>query len=175
MFVNQWKASGRKATSEELELIFSMAKESQGASSSVRSSSIKRTGTKILRSPMMDDGASRAEKDRERNEQEGKVPVGEIFGDILSTVVPAFVKEQSFVMEFLQLSPSVKHTYEQFLSTRDKMKWTVNLDKKRPPELDKSASKEVMNAMEQLLSWLPDELAALVEWCRTQDSLYSSP
>jgi len=174
-FVNQWKPSGRKATSDDLELIFSMAKESHGALSAVRSASIKRTGTKILRSPMMDDGPSRAEKDRERNEQEGKLPVGDIFCEILSFAIPAFIKEQSFIMEFLHLSPSAKHTYEQFLSTTDKMKWMVNLDKKRPPELDKAASKEVMNAMEQMLSWLPDELSALVEWCRTQDALYSPP
>ena len=152
-----------------------MAKESHGALSAVRSASIKRTGTKILRSPMMDDGPSRAEKDRERNEQEGKLPVGDIFCEILSTAIPAFTKEQSFIMEYLHLSPSAKHTYEQFLSTTDKMKWMVNLDKKRPPELDKAASKEVMNAMEQMLSWLPDELSALVEWCRTQDALYSPP
>lgn len=172
-FVNQWKAVGRKATSDDLELIFSMAKEPQGGLSAVRSASIKRTGTKILRSPMIDDGPSRAEKDRERErlEQEGKLPVGEIFGEILSIALPAFAKEQSFVMEFLHLSPSGKHTYEQFLSTTDRMKWMVNLDKKRPPELDKAASKEVMNAMEQLLSWFSDELSALVEWCRTQDAL----
>src|SRR5271169_3915094 len=174
-FVNQWKTSGRKATSDDLELIFSMAKESHGALSAVRASSIKRTGTKILRTPIMDDGPSRAEKDRERNEQEGKLPTGDIFGKILSVVIPAFIKEQSFIMEFLHLSPSGKQTYEQFLSTTDKMKWMVNLDKKRPPELDKAASKEVLNAMDQLLSWLPDELSALVEWCRTQDALYSPP
>jgi hypothetical protein len=29
--------------------------------------------------------------------------------------------------------------------------------------------------MEQMLSWFPDELSALVEWCRTQDALYSPP
>ena len=103
------------------------------------------------------------------------MPVGDIFCEILSIAIPAFTKEQSFIMEFLHLSPSAKHTYEQFLSTTDKMKWMVNLDKKRPPELDKAASKEVMNAMEQMLSWLPDELSALVEWCRTQDALYSPP
>lgn len=172
-FVNQWKASGRRAISDDLELIFSTAKEPQGGLSAVRSASIKRTGTKILRSPMLDDGPSRSEKDREREriEQDGKRPVGDIFAEILSIAIPAFVKEQSFVMEFLHLSSSGKLTYEQFLLKTDRMNWLVNLDKKRPPELDKAASKEIMNAMEELLSWLPDELSALVEWCRTQDAL----
>src|SRR5271155_2989183 len=41
-FVSQWKTSGRRATSDELELIFSMVKDSQSTASAVRSASIKR-------------------------------------------------------------------------------------------------------------------------------------
>jgi hypothetical protein len=40
--------------------------------------------------------------------------------------------------------------------------------------LDKNASKDVMDAMEALLSWLPDELTLLVEWCRNMDALYDN-
>jgi hypothetical protein len=172
-FVTQWKPVGRKTTSDELELIFSLARENQSTVSAVRSASIKRAGTvaKTLRSPMLD----RADKDREKAEQQGKVPVGEIFAEILSVVIPAFVKEQSFIMEFLQLSPSTKRTYEEFASKgTDQTGWMRDLDKKRPPELDKNASKDVMNAMESLLSWLPDELSLLVEWCRSMDALYGN-
>lgn len=174
-FVTQWKSSGRKATSDDLELIFSIVKEPQSTVSAIRSASIKRTSSvaKTLRSSHAD-GSSRAEKERERNEQEGKRPVGEIFNEILSTVVPAFVKEQSFVMEFLQLSPSNKYTYEQFLSATDKKTWLRSLEKRRPPELDKTVAKYVLESMEQLFSWLPDELSSIVEWCRTLDALYLS-
>ena len=165
---------GRKSRSDELELIFSLVKENQSTVSAVRSASIKRAGTvaKTLRSPMLD-GLSRADKDREKSEQEGKVFVGEVFGEILSVVIPAFVKEQGFIMEFLQLSPRTKRTYEEFVTTgADRTAWMRELDKKRPPELDKNASKDVMNAMESLLSWLPDELSSIVEWCRSMDPLY---
>jgi exocyst complex component 1 len=174
-FITQWKLSGRKATSDELELIFSMVKEPQSTVSAIRSASIKRTSSvaKTLRSSHAD-GSSRAEKERERNELEGKRPVGEIFGEILSAAVPAIVKEQSFIMEFLQLSPSNKYTYEQFLSATDKKAWLRSLEKKRPPELDKAVAKNVLEAMEQLLSWLPEELSSVVEWCRTSDALYPS-
>src|SRR5271169_4679756 len=60
-FVTQWKSSGRKAITDDLELIFSMVKEPQSTVSAVRSASIKRAGSvaKTLRSPMAD-GASRA-------------------------------------------------------------------------------------------------------------------
>src|SRR6266496_53465 len=88
-FVSQCKSSGRKATSDDLELIFSNVKEPQSTVSAVRSASIKRAGTvaKTLasRSPIAD-GLSRAERDRERNEQEGKLLVGEIFSEILAVV-----------------------------------------------------------------------------------------
>jgi exocyst complex component 1 len=174
-FVSQWKSSARKAISDDLELIFSNVKEPQSTVSAVRSASIKRAGTvaKTLasRSPITD-GLSRAERDRERSEQEGKLPVGEVFSEILSVVIPAFVKEQSFIMVFLHLSPSGK-SFEEFVRPGvDKTSWMRDLDKKRSPELDKNAAKEVMAAMEQLLSWLPDELSSIVEWCRTLDALY---
>ena len=175
-FVSQWKSSARKAISDDLELIFSNVKEPQSTVSAVRSASIKRAGTvaKTLasRSPI-NDGLSRAERDRERSEQEGKLPVGEVFSEIMSVVIPAFVKEQSFIMVFLHLSPSGK-SFEEFVRLgMDKTSWMRDLDKKRSPELDKNAAKEVMAAMEQLLSWLPDELSSMVEWCRTLDALYS--
>jgi exocyst complex component 1 len=166
VFVNKWKSVGRKATSDELELIFSLVKENQNTVSAVRSASIKRAGSvaKTLRSP---------DKDREKSEQEGKVPVGQVFHEILSVVIPAFVKEQSFVIEFLQLSPNTKRSYEEFVrSGADKTAWMRDLDKKRPAELDKNASKDVITAMESMLSWLPDELSSIVEWCRTMDALY---
>lgn len=174
-FVSQWKPSARKAISDDLELIFSNVKESQSSASTVRSASIKRAGsvakTFASRSPI-GDGLSRAERDRERNEQEGKLPVGEVFSEILSVVIPAFVKEQYFIVEFLHLSPRGK-SFEKLISVGvDKTCRLQNLDKKRSPELDKNAAKEIMSAMEQLLSWLPDELSSIVEWCRTLDALY---
>ncbi|HMD14176.1 MAG TPA: hypothetical protein VKI62_06090, partial [Bacteroidota bacterium] len=155
-FVTQWKSLGRKATSDDLELIFSMVKDTQSTVSTVRSASIKRAGTvaKTLRSPM-GDGLSRADKERERSEQEGKTPVGEIFGEILEVFIPAMIKEQSFILGFLHLSPNGK-TFDEFVAPGvDKSSWLRNLDKKRSPELDKNASNEIMNAMDQLLSWLP--------------------
>jgi exocyst complex component 1 len=164
---------GRKATSDDLELIFSTFKDTQSTASAVRSVSIKRAGTvaKTLRSPMSD-GLSRAERERERSEQEGKTPAGEILGEILEVFIPAMIKEQSFIAGFLHLSPNQK-SFEEFVAPGvDKSSWLRNLDKKRPPELDKNASKEIMNAMDQLLSWLPDELSSIIEWCRTLDALY---
>jgi hypothetical protein len=164
---------GRKATYDELELIFSTFKDTQSTASAVRSVSIKRAGTvaKTLRSPM-NDGLSRAERERERLEQEGKTPAGEILGEILEVFIPAMIKEQSFIAGFLHLSPNPK-SFEEFVAPGvDKSSWLRNLDKKRPPELDKNASKETMNTMDQLLSWLPDELSSIVEWCRTLDALY---
>jgi len=177
IFVAQWKTIGRKATSEDHEFIFSLVKEHQGAVSAVRSATIRRTGTvaKTLRSPMSD-GLLRGEKERERQEQEGKIPVGEIFAAILSAIVPAATKEQSFAMEFLHLSPSIscgKCTYEEFLKRPDPVAWTQSLEKKRPQELNKIAAKETLEAMEQLLSWLPDELSSLIDWCKTLDTLYT--
>jgi exocyst complex component 1 len=174
-FVAQWKSSGRKTTSDDLELVFSTVKEPQGAVSAVRSATIKRTGTvaKTLRSPLAD-GVSRTDKERERNEQDGKLPVGEIFNEIISAVVPALIKEQSFVMQFLQLSSTAdrKASFENFISTGDKTSWMQTLDQKRPVELDKTAAKDTLHVMEQLLFWLPEELSAVIEWCRTSDSMY---
>src|SRR5579871_571460 len=157
-FVAQWKTLGRKATSEDLEFIFSLVKEPQGAVSAVRSATIKRTGTvaKTLRSPMAD-GLLRGERDRERQEQEGKLLVSEIFAEILSAIVPAATKEQSFAMEFLHLSPTT--SYEEFVKRDNQMAWLESLEKKRPPELNKNAGKETLHVLEQLLFWLPDELA----------------
>jgi Exocyst complex component Sec3 len=177
VFVQHWKQLGRKATSEDLDYIFSMVKESQSTVSAVRSATIKRTGTvaKTLRSPIID-GLSRAEKEKERSEQDGKFPIMEIFSDILSTIVSALVKEQSFAMEFLHLGSSTasgKSSYEEFVTVVDKSTWMQNLDKRRPPGLDKVASNDVLNAMERLFFWLPDELSALIEWCRALDPLYN--
>jgi hypothetical protein len=173
-FVTQWKLFGRKATSDDLELIFSMIKDAQGSISAGRSSSIKRAGTKTLRTPIVDGlSLSRSEREREHKEQEGKIPVGEIFGEILSVLVAAMVKEQSFIMEFLHLSPRWKCTYEEFVGTADETNWMQNLENKRPPELDKVVATEVSSAMDQILSWLPDELSSIIEWCRTLDTLYT--
>lgn len=171
-FVTQWKSLGRKATSDDLELIFSTVKDTQSTVSTVRSASIKRAGTVAkLRSPI-GDGLSRADRERERIEQEGKTPAGEIFGEILEVFIPSMIKEQSFITEFLHLSPNRK-SFEEFVAPGvDKSSWLQNLDTKRSPELDKNASKEIMNAMDQLLSWLSDELSSIVEWCRTLDALY---
>jgi exocyst complex component 1 len=173
-FVAQWKSSGRKATSDDLEFVFSNVKEPQGAVSAVRSATIKRTGTvaKTLRSPLVD-GISRADKDRERNEQEGMLPVGEIFDEIMSGVMTALIREQSFVLQFLQLSPPAdgKVSYEKFISTADKTGWLLTLDQKRPVELDKNSAKDTLHVMEQLLYWLPEELSNIIEWCRTFDAM----
>jgi hypothetical protein len=46
------------------------------------------------------------------------------------------------------------------------------LDQKRPVELDKTAAKDTLHVMEQLLFWLPEELSTVIEWCRTSDSMY---
>lgn len=173
-FVAQWKSSGRKATSDDLEFVFSNVKEPQGAVSAVRSATIKRTGTvaKSLRSPLAD-GISRADKDRERNEQEGMLPVGEIFDEIMSGVMTALIREQSFVLQFLQLCPPAdgKVSYEKFISTADKTGWLLTLDQKRPVELDKNSAKDTLHVMEQLLYWLPEELSNIIEWCRTFDAM----
>jgi exocyst complex component 1 len=176
IFVSQLKSFGRKATSDDLELIFSMVKETQSTVSAVRSATIKRTGTvaKSLRASPIVDSLSRADRDKERNEQEGKQPVGDIFHEILAAIVPAAVKEQSFVMNFLHLSRSAvsgNKSFEEFVSLADKTGWMRSLESRRPPELDKSAAKETHDVMEDLLAWLPDEIASTIEWCRTLDAL----
>jgi len=175
-FVSQWKSVGRKATSDDHELIFSMVKEPQSTVSAVRSATIKRTGTvaKTLRTPLIE-GIGRSEKERERNDQEGKIPVGEIFEQIVSAIVLAAVQEQSFVMEFLHLSPAAssgKGSYEDFITTGDKTSWKRSLDTKRPADLTKNSAKDTMHVMEQLLFWLSEELSSIIEWCRTSDALY---
>ena len=103
-FVTHLKQSGRKAISEDLEFIFSLIKEPQSTVSAVRSATIKRTGTvaKTLRSPMLD-GSSRADKEKERAEQEGKLPVSEIFDDIVSSMVLAVTREETFILDFRRL------------------------------------------------------------------------
>src|SRR5579859_5162512 len=175
-YVSQCKSFGRKATADDLEFIFSMVKEPQSTVSAVRSATIKRTGTvaKTLRSPLID-GIGRSEKDREAKEQEGKIPVGEIFQEIVSAIVQATVQEQSFVMEFLHLSPAAssgKGSYEDFVATGDKTSWQKSLNTKRPADLNKNSAKDTMHVMEQLLFWLPEELSSVTEWCRTSDALY---
>ena len=98
--------------------------------------------------------------------------MGEVVSEILSVVIPSFVKEQSFIREFLHLSPRGK-SFEEFIGPGvDKTSMMRNLDVKRSPEMDKNAANEIMVAMEQLLSWLPDEMSSIVEWCRTLDALY---
>ena len=161
-FVSQWKTLGRKA--EDLELIFSMAKEPQGPVAAVRSATIKRSGTVVKTLRSLD--ATREKSD------DGKYSVGEVFDEILSVIVPTIIREQSFMMEFLHLSPVAvgKGSFEEFLKS-DRTSWMINLEKKRPAELDKSVAKDVFSVMEQLLSWLPDELVNLIEWCRTADAL----
>jgi exocyst complex component 1 len=175
IFVAQWKTLGRRATSEDLEFIFSLVKEPQGAVSAVRSATIKRTGTvaKTLRSPISD-GHLRGERERERQEQDGKLHVGEVFADILSAIVPAATKEQSFAMEFLHLSSATssgKCSFEDFVKQADSNAWMESLEKKRPPEINKAAGKDTLEIMEQLLSWLPDEISSIIDWCKTLDIL----
>ena|SRR5579862_8238077 len=175
-YVSQWKSFGRKATADDLEFIFSMVKEPQSTVSAVRSATIKRTGTvaKTLRAPLID-GIGRSEKDRERTEQDGRLQVSQIFDEILSATVQAIVQEQSFVMEFLHLSPAAssgKSSYEDFITTGNKAAWQKSIATKRPAELNKTAARDTMHAMEQLLFWLPEELSSIIEWCRTSDALY---
>jgi exocyst complex component 1 len=175
-YVSQWKSLGRKATADDLEFIFSMVKEPQSTVSAVRSATIKRTGTvaKTLRTPLIE-GIGRSEKDRERNEQEGRLPVGQIFDEILSAVVNAIVQEQSFAMEFLHLSPAAssgKGSYEDFITTGNKGGWKKSIDTKRAVESNKNAARDTVHVMEQLLFWLPEELSSIIEWCKSSDALY---
>lgn len=175
-YVSQWKSLGRKATADDLEFIFSMVKEPQSTVSAVRSATIKRTGTvaKTLRTPLIE-GIGRSEKDRERNEQEGRLPVGQIFDEILSAVVNAIVQEQSFAMEFLHLSPAAssgKGSYEDFITTGNKDGWKKSIDTKRAVESNKNAARDTIHVMEQLLFWLPEELSSIIEWCKSSDALY---
>ena len=88
--------------------------------------------------------------------------------------MPVLIKEQSFVVQFLQLSSTAdrKASFEKFISTGDKTSWMQTLDQKRPVELDKTAAKDTLHVMEQLLFWLPEELSTVIEWCRTSDSMY---
>jgi hypothetical protein len=91
----------------------------------------------------------------------------------MSGVMTALIREQSFVLQFLQLSPPAdgKVSYEKFISTADKTGWLLTLDQKRPVELDKNSAKDTLHVMEQLLYWLPEELSNIIEWCRTFDAM----
>jgi exocyst complex component 1 len=175
-FANHWKSSCRKATSEDLEFIFSSIKEQQPQSTvaAVRSATIKRSGTvaKTLRAPI--DGLSRSsDRDKERADQEGKAPVANAFSDIVGTIVTRVVKEQSFIMEFLSLrsTEGSGRSFEEFVALGDNDNWKSMLGEKRPPELDKSLSSAISRAMGALFSWLPDELSTVIEWCRAMDPL----
>jgi vacuolar-type H+-ATPase subunit C/Vma6 len=80
-------------------------------------------------------------------------------------------------MEFFHLSPNVasgKTTFEEHIKSTDKASWLQSLDKRRPPELEKTAAKATMDAMEKMLEWLPDELSPIIEWCRVSDALFTS-
>lgn len=164
-FASQWRATVRRATQEETEMIFSAARDQQSIGAA-RNATLKRSNT--LAKQIRSVASSKPDKDA----NEGKLPASEVFRIILDNLALLLTTEHNFIVTFFHLSSSSSVEFPDYVESYGKSRLTIaSLDEHRPMEHNRTLSKERSIVMESIFGWLSSDLTKLIDELTKSDPI----
>ena len=173
--VFSWKRVVRKPTGDEGDILFTAQaeKQTEGIATTARKLTVKRSQTlaKSLRSPVGDNSS----KTSVEKTPDGRLHPYEVFAGALEEMVPIVSMEQNFVVEFFHVTSLEQNDFPDAV--------TVALpdsrrggDLRRPKVMDpnRELARLVVQCMDDIYSFFPGDLQALVDWSLQADPLYAT-
>ena len=173
--VFSWKRVARKPTGDEGDLLFTsqIERQTDGIATTARKLTVKRSQTlaKSLRSPI-GDNSSKTSVDKA---SDGRLQPYEVFAGALDEMIPIMSMEQNFIVEFFHVTSLEQHDFPEAVAaaTPDSRQGS---DLRRPRVMDpnRDLANLVVQSMEEVFSFFPADMQALVDWSLQVDPLYVS-
>jgi hypothetical protein len=167
--VSAWKQFARKPTGEEMDLLFTaQEKETESFPAAARKLTVKRSQTlaRGLRA------ASGDKEPKASKTQEGKLYAYDVFSKILEDMGPVLLTEQNFVTDFFHATSTNAVDFPEAVSQAPpEQRRSTNLRVRRQFESDRTMAKQVAEVMEEIFSFWPAEIQALVGWAVNADPI----
>jgi exocyst complex component 1 len=168
-----WKRTAKKAAGDESDILFTsqIEKQAEGIATTARKLTVKRSQTlaKSLRSPI-GDHASKASIDK--GGSDGRLPRYEVFGGLLEEMLPIVSMEQNFVVKFFHITSLEQYDFpEAVAAAPPDERRGGDLRRPRVMEPNRELAKQVVQSMEEIYSFFPADLQALVDWSLQSDPL----
>ncbi|ORY83253.1 exocyst complex component Sec3-domain-containing protein [Protomyces lactucae-debilis] len=171
-FALGWKALARRATAEEMDMLFTSAREqlSQFGSMS-RAATLKRSNT-LAKQIRGQSGPKQQPAPPAQDRQEGKLPAAEVFTIVLDNLALILSTEQNFLVDFFHLTSVETIEFPDYVGLGIKQELTVaRLEDHKQMEPDRQLAKQRFDTMDNIFSWLQAEVLALAEQLTKQDAI----
>ncbi|XHF98027.1 hypothetical protein AWENTII_001597 [Aspergillus wentii] len=161
-----WKKVSRKPTGEEQELLFThqeKEKESEGITMAARKLTVRRGKTMKAAAGLR---LSLGDK------QHGKIEPCEAFAGTLRETLNMMSEEHNFIVHFFHLNSLVNTDFPDLVASSypDDRK-RPDFSAKQPHDPDRGMAKKVEQIMDELYSFWPNDMQALVDWAIKADPL----
>jgi hypothetical protein len=169
--VFSWKRIVRKPTGDEADLLFTTQteKQTEGIVTTTRKLTVKRSQTlaKSLRSPL-GDNSSKTTIDK----ADGRLQPYEVFAGYLDELIPIMSMEQNFIAEFFHVSSLEQYDFaEAVAAAPPDARRGGDLRRPRVMEPNRDLAKLVVQSMEEIYAFFPDDIQGLVNWTIQNDPL----
>ena len=169
-----WKRVARKPTGDEGDILFTsqIEKQTEGIATTARKLTVKRSQTlaKSLRSPIGDNNSKTSIIDKS---SDGRLQPYEVFAGALDEMIPIMSMEQNFVVEFFHVTSLEQHDFPDAVAASPPDR-RLGGDLRRPRVMDpnRDLARLVVQSMEEVYSFFPADMQALVDWTIQADPLY---
>ena len=159
--VSLWKKVARKLSGEEQDVLFT-TQEKESDSLVGRKLTVKRSRT-LREGPRTASG--------EKN-QEGKIPGYEVFAGALEDMSQCIFLEQNFIIDMFHVTSSDATEFPDLIAAiPPEARRGGDLIHKRPFDPDRNMAKRMKTLMDDIFSFCPADIQALVDWVVSQDAL----
>lgn len=174
-FVFAWKRTAKKATGDEVDLLFTshVEKQAEGLATTARKLTVKRSQTlaKSLRSPIGESGG-RTNVDRI---QDGRLSWYEVVAGILEEEIPIILMEQNFIVELFHASSLDQSDFPDVVNaTPPELRKGGNIRQNKVMDPNRDLARTVVQSMEEIYSFWVGDLQNLIDLALREDPLQSA-
>lgn len=167
-----WRKNARKLTGEEAELLFStpVEKHQEGVATTARKLTVKRSQTLARALRSREDGGNKGHVEKKTGESRS-FPY-EVFAGVLDDLLPLVHMEQNFIVDFFHATTLESIDFPDAIAAnapRDRR--GGDLRRPRLMEPDRELARRILRAMEEIFTFLEQEMTRLMEWTIGQDPL----
>ncbi|KAL1888104.1 hypothetical protein Sste5346_009791 [Sporothrix stenoceras] len=183
-----WKKNARKASSDDSEILFTslQEKKEEGIATTARKLTVKRSQTlaRSLRSPLGDNssnsgsgsgsgkGDGPARNHLEKTSGDGRNHPYEVFSSVLDELLPLAQMEQNFIIDMFHATTLQQADFTDVVAaSRPAERRGADLRRYRPMEPDRELARRVTRAMENVFSFLEQDLQHLIDWVLSTEAL----
>ncbi|KAH8812046.1 exocyst complex component Sec3-domain-containing protein [Xylogone sp. PMI_703] len=164
-----WKRIARKPTGDEGDLLFTsqIEKQAEGIATTARKLTVKRSQT--LAKSLRPDSSNKISIDKT---SDGRLQPYEVFGGILDEMVPIICMEQNFLVEFFHVSSLEQQDFTEAVgSAAPEVRRGSDLKRPRVMEPNRDLAKQVVQYMDEIYTFIPQDIQSLVDWSLQNDPL----